>query len=194
MQRAPHAGSELLHKALATASGATGGAFRLATLPIELPVSTIIMLRSSADIARSEGEDLSDPESALSCVQVFALGGWAGSADMSQSGYFAVRGMLAKSVSEAARFVAERGLIEEGAPIVVRFVSQVASRFGVVLTQKIAAQALPIVGALGGASVNYLFIEHFQETAQGHFTVRRLERAYGKDIVRAEYDRLALKH
>jgi hypothetical protein len=33
------------------------------------------MLRSIADIARSEGEDLSDPEAALSCVEVFALGG-----------------------------------------------------------------------------------------------------------------------
>ena len=62
MQLTPHAGSRLLHKALATASGAAGGAFGLATLPIELPVSTIIMLRSIADIARSEGEDLSDPE------------------------------------------------------------------------------------------------------------------------------------
>jgi EcsC protein family len=78
-----------------------------------------------------------------------------------------VRGVLAKSVTEAARFVAERGLVEEGAPVVVRFITQVASRFGVVLTQKFAAQALPVVGALGGASVNYLFIEHFQETAQG---------------------------
>jgi hypothetical protein len=103
MQRTPHAGSQLLHKALATASGAAGGAFGLATLPIELPVSTIIMLRSIADIARSEGEDLSNPESALSCVQVFALGGRAGSADASESGYFAVRGLLAKSVTEAAQ-------------------------------------------------------------------------------------------
>jgi EcsC protein family len=67
---------------------------------------------------------------------------------------------------------------------------QVASRFGVVLTQKLA-QALPVVGALGGASVNYVFLEHFQEIAQGHFTVRRLESVYGKDIVRAEYERLA---
>jgi hypothetical protein len=42
--------------------------------------------------------------------------------------------------------------------------------------------------------VNYVFIEHFQEMAQGHFTVRKLERAYGKDIVRAEYERLAQSH
>ena len=194
MQRTPHAGSQLLHKALATASGAAGGAFGLATLPIELPISTIIMLRSIADIARSEGEDLSDPETALSCVQVFALGGRAGSADASESGYFAVRGMLAKSVTEAARFIAERGVVKEGGPILVRFIAQVASRFGVVVTQKAAAQALPVVGALGGAAVNYAFIEHFQEVARGHFTVRRLERVYGKNLVRTEYERLAQDH
>ena len=194
MPRTDHAGSGLLHKALATASGAAGGAFGLATLPVELPVSTIIMLRSIAEIARSHGEDLSDPESALSCIQVFALGGPAASTDASESGYFAVRAILAKSVTEAARFIAERGVVEESAPVLVRFVTLVASRFGIVLTQKFAAQALPLVGALGGASVNYLFIEHFQETAQGHFTVRRLERAYGQDVVRAEYERLAQKH
>jgi EcsC protein family len=111
MPRTDHAGSRLLHTALATASGAAGGAFGLATLPVELPVSTIINVRSIAEIARSHGEDPSDPESALSCVQVFALGGRAGSADASESGYFPVRGMLAKSVTEAARFIAERRII-----------------------------------------------------------------------------------
>lgn len=59
----PH--SQPLHRALATASGAAGGAFGLAALPVELPVSTVIMLRSIADIARSEGEDLSNPETLL---------------------------------------------------------------------------------------------------------------------------------
>jgi hypothetical protein len=190
MPHKPVAGSQLLHKALATASGAAGGAFGLVTLPVELPVSTIIMLRSIADIARSEGEDPSDPESALSCVQVFALGGRAGSDDASESGYFAVRGMLAKTVTEAARFIAERGVIKEGGPVLLRFITQVASRFGVVVTQKVAAQALPVIGALGGAAVNYAFIEHFWDVARGHFTVRRLERTYGKELVRSEYERI----
>jgi hypothetical protein len=180
-------GSQFLHRALATASGAAGGTFGLAALPVELPVSTVIMLRSIADIARSEGEDLSKPEAALSCVEVFALGGRAGS----ESGYFAVRGVLAKTVTEAARFVAERGVIKEGAPILLKFVTQVAARFGLVVTQKIAAQALPVVGALGGAAVNYAFIDHFQDVARGHFTVRRLERLYGKERIRSEYDLLA---
>ena len=127
-------------------------------------------------------------------MQVFALGGRAGSADASESGYFAVRSMLAKSVTEAARFIAERGVIEEGGPILVRFITQVASRFGVVVTQKVAAQTLPVIGALGGAAVNYTFIEHFQEVARGHFTVRRLEQVYGKNLVRTEYERLAQEH
>jgi EcsC protein family len=187
----PWTHSQMLHRALATASGAVGGTFGLAALPVELPASTIIMLRSIADLARSEGEDLSDPETALACVEVFALGGRPGSTDASESGYFAVRSMLAKTVTEAARFVAERGVIKEGAPILLKFATRVAARFGVVVTQKVAAQALPVVGALGGAAVNYAFIEHFQEIARGHFTVRRLERIYGKERIRAEYDLIA---
>jgi EcsC protein family len=194
MQRDPQVGSRLLHRVLATASGAAGGAFGLAALPVELPVSTIIMLRSIADIAQNEGEDLSEPEAALSCMQVFAFGGRAGSDDASESGYFAVRGVLAMSLAEAARFIAEHGVTKEGGPLLVRFITQVASRFGIVVTQKIASQALPIAGALGGAAANYVFIEHFQDIAQGHFTVRRLERLYGKDPVRAEYERFAAAH
>ena len=50
---------EFFHKVLAGTSGGIGGAFGLAALPIELPVSTTIILRSIADIARSEGHDLS---------------------------------------------------------------------------------------------------------------------------------------
>jgi hypothetical protein len=190
LQHRPHAGSQLLHKALATASGAAGGAFGLPTLPIELPVSTIIMLRSIADIARSEGENLSDPETALSCVEVFALGGRAGSDDASESGYFALRSLLAKSVTEAARYIANHGIIEQSAPALVRFITQVAARFGVVVAEKVVAQSMPVIGALGGAAVNYIFMEHFQAVALGHFTIRRLERAYGKPVIQTEYERL----
>ncbi len=190
MENRPEAASDLLHKALATASGAIGGSLGLVTAPLEIPISTIIMLRSIADIARSEGENLADPDAALSCVQVFALGARSAAGDAAESGYFVVRGMLAKSITEAARFITERGIIEEGAPILVRFIAQVASRFGVVVTQKLAAQTLPVVGALGGAAVNYAFIDHFQDVARGHFAIRRLERAYGREVVRARYERL----
>ena len=75
--------------------------------------------------------------------------------------------------------------------MLVRLIAQIASRFGVAVTQKLAAQAVPVIGALGGAAVNYAFIDHFQEVARAHFVVRRLERRYGKEAVRAAYDRLS---
>lgn len=57
--------------------------------------------------------------------------------------------------------------------------------------QTVAAQALPVVGAVGDAAANYAFIEHFQVVARGHVTVRRLERLYGKEKIRSEYDLIA---
>ena len=48
------------------------------------------------------------------------------------------------------------------------------------MTQKVAAQTLPVVGALDGAAVNYAFIEHFQEVARGHFTGRNMS-AFAQD-------------
>jgi hypothetical protein len=190
LKNRPAEGSNLLHKSLAVASGAIGGALGTSTLAVELPVSTIVMLRSIADIAKAEGEDLHDPETALACLQVFALGGASGSDDAAESAYFAVRSFLARSTAEAARYIAERSVIEEGAPHLVRFLAQIASRFGVVVSHKFAAQAVPVIGAFGGAVVNYAFIDHFQTVARGHFSIRRLERRYGKDTVRAEYDRV----
>ena len=46
--------------------------------------------------------------------------------------------------------------------MLVRLIAQIASRFGVVVTRKLAAQAVPVIGALGGAAVNYAFIDHFK--------------------------------
>jgi hypothetical protein len=180
-----------LHRALVTASGAVGGAFGLVALPVELPVSTTLILRSIAEIARAEGENLDDPEAALACLEVFALGGQAGTSDLIEGGYFALRGFLAKSVSEAARHLALRGIGGETAPILLRLMSQIAARFGLVVTQKIAAQAVPVLGAVGGAAVNLAFAQHFQSLARGHFIVRRLERTYGPAQVRAAYERIA---
>jgi hypothetical protein len=182
-----------LHRALVTASGAVGGAFGLVTLPVELPVSTTLILRSIAEIARAEGEDLGTPEAALACIEVFALGGQPGTSDLVEGGYFALRGFLAKSVSEAARHIAARGVGGETAPMLLRLISQIAARFGMVVSQKIAAQAIPVVGALGGAAVNLAFAQHFQTLARGHFIVRRLERTYGQAAVRAAYERIATR-
>jgi hypothetical protein len=178
------------HQAAAAATGALGGAFGLAATAVELPVSTTILLRSIAEIAREHGEDLRQPEAALACLEVFALGPDKPAEAGLESGYFAVRAGLASSVSESAKFLLKQGLAGETAPALVRLVSQIAARFGVVVTEKIAAQAAPVIGAVGGAAVNAAFAHHFQAMARGHFTVRRLERKYGAEAVRFEYERL----
>ncbi|WP_431857458.1 EcsC family protein [Azospirillum sp.] len=182
--------ADKLHKSAVGLSGAMGGLFGLPALAIELPVSTTIMLRSIADIARCEGEDLHSPEAALACLQVFALGGRTESDDSMDAGYFAVRGALARTMAQAAQVIAERGFVAEGAPVVVRFLGGIAARFGVTVGQKFAMQAVPIIGAAGGALVNLAFIDHFQDVARGHFTVRRLERKYGAETVQAAYEAL----
>jgi hypothetical protein len=178
------------HAAAVGFAGGVGGIFGLAGLPIELPITTTIILRSIADIARGEGEDLSDPESRMACLEVFAMGGPSRSDDASESGYFAVRAALARAVSEAARYVAQRSVVEDGAPVIVRLLAQIAARFNTVVGEKIMAQGVPVVGALGGATINLLFIDHFQAMARGHFIVRRLEREYGSDEVRRMYDKI----
>jgi hypothetical protein len=177
-------------KALAAAAGGLGGFFGLPALAIELPVTTTIMLRSIAEIARSEGEDLSDPGVRLACLEVFALGGPTSADDAADTGYYAVRAALARAISEAASYLGERGAAEEGAPVLVRLISAIASRFGITVSDRALSGAIPIVGAAGAASVNLVFIDHFQRMARGHFTVRRLERTYGAGAVREEYERI----
>jgi hydrogenase maturation factor HypF (carbamoyltransferase family) len=182
--------SEMKHKVAVALSGATGGAFGLMSLTIELPISTMIMLRSIATIARSEGEDLDSLETMLNCLQVFALGGKTARDDAAETGYYAIRAALSKAISDAAQYIAERGLSEKSAPVLVRFITTIASRFGIVVSEKIAAMAVPAVGAVGGAMVNTIFMDHFQKMAKGHFTIRRLERKYGANVIKTEYEKI----
>jgi len=180
--------SNLWHKLAVVTTGGIGGLFGLPALTIELPISTTIILRSIADIARSEDENLNKIESKIACIEVFALGGPNISDDASESGYFAVRAALAQSVTKATEYIAEKGLVEEGAPGLVRLIIQIANRFSIQVSEKAAAQAVPAIGAAGGAIINALFIDHFQDMARGHFIIRRLERKYGKEVVEEKYN------
>lgn len=181
------ASSELWHKVGAAVSGGIGGFFGMAALPLELTVSTTIMLRSIADIARSHGESFEDANTKLACLSVFAFGGRKKSDDALESSYYAVRGLLAKTLSDAAEHLASRAISEPSAPVLVRFFAVVSERFGIQISEKFAAQAVPVVGAASGALINALFIDHFQDMARGHFMVRRLERKYGEVVVRECY-------
>lgn len=182
--------ADAFHKIAAAASGGVGGLFGLPALGFDLSISTIIMLRSIMDIARSEGENMADIETRLACLEVFALSGRTSADNAMETSYYAIRATLAKTLSDAAAYIAERGLAEEAAPVLVRLIAQIGARFGVVVSEKAAASAIPVLGAAGGSIINTVFMDHFQDMARGHFIVRRLERIYGKDVVRIRYESL----
>ena len=175
---------------LAGISGGVGGVLGIAGLPVELPVTTVLMLRAIANIARHQGEDLSKLEARLACIEVFGLGASAAK-NQTAIGYYASRALFARLSNDAMSFFIERGLADASAPVISRFVSEVAARFGLIVSERVAASAIPVVGALGGAAVNVVFMNYFQELARGHFTIRRLERLYGAEVVQREYERLA---
>ncbi len=193
------------HTAMAAASGAVGGFFGLKGTLVELPVTTTIIMRSVAEIARSEGFTLDDPIVQADCVQVFALGGRSPDDDAADSAYYASRVGLAEIAKEAGRLLTEAAARQtaqhaarsatqgfqftpaQAAAWLAQIIEAVAQRFGVKVTEKFALQAAPVLGAVSGAAINAMFISHYQDMARGHFTIRRLEGKYGQAVVREAY-------
>ena len=178
-----------MHKFLAIGTGAVGGFFGPLTVLAELPLTTTLIFRSIADVANSQGEDLSEPEARLACVQVFALGGRTREDEAADLGYYGLRITLGLHFENILEYAGPG----EGVhiPIAINLVRAIAARFGVVISDQAAARMIPVAGAVSGALLNYVFIKHYQDVARGHFIVRRLERQYGVEAIRDEYQRLA---
>ncbi len=179
-----------LHKLFAMGTGAASGFFGPLTLFAELPVTTMLILRSIANVARTQGEDLTQQEPRMACVQVFALGARTSDDESADTGYYALRTILGLHF--------ERDILEYAAnaqgphiPAFIELTRAIAARFGVLISDKVAVQMVPIAGVVSAATLNYLFMKHFQDVATGHFVVRRLERNYGSDAIKDLYERIA---
>lgn len=187
----PSANGPTLHRLAAAASGALGGFLGLPALLVELPTTTLLMLRAIAAVARAHGENPMSPRTRLSCIKVFALGGRSRADDYAELGYYELR------LGLAWQFTAVPALEAGAAPALpqpIGLLRAIGARFGVVVTDKAAAQAVPVLGALAGAAVNTLFMDHFLTVADGHFTVRRLERTYGRPAVEAAYRAIGARY
>jgi len=182
--RAISGARDTYHKFAALAAGAVGGFFGPIALAAELPVITLLMLRSIADIARSEGEDLDTLDARLACVEVFALGGRSAEDDATDTGYYGLRATLAFHFAGVADYSRVSGL---NVPAGVELIRGIAARFGVVISDQVAVRMVPVAGAVSGGLLNLVFMQHFQDVARGHFTLRRLERKYRPEVVRKEY-------
>ncbi|WP_101926791.1 MULTISPECIES: EcsC family protein [Luteimonas] len=194
------------NKLLAATSGGIGGAFGLPGLLVDLPVSTTIMMRAVVDIARSENFDLDDFETKRACIEVFSMGGGSSTDDAAETGYYMTRSFLnsftgavgksladiaVKSGKKAGTRALSKAAEKQASTMLAKLIEKVAARFGIVISQKFAAQAVPIIGAVSGAAINTLFTDFYQDMARGHFTVLRLEEKYGKDVVQAQYEKIA---
>jgi hypothetical protein len=80
-----------LARAATTASGAATGFVGLPGVALDIPFTTLTILRSIADIARAEGEDIAAEEGRRACLEVLAIGGPGGADDEAQLGYWTAR-------------------------------------------------------------------------------------------------------
>ena len=119
------------------------------------------------------------------CVEVFGLGARSNDDDGAETGYFGLRSSLGLHFG-GALYLSAKDL-----PSGVEFLRTIASRFGVAVSDGLAARMVPAVGAVSGGMLNLVFMQHFQDVAKGHFIIRRLERKYGADVIRIAYDRIA---
>ena len=170
-------------------SGALGGLLGAPAMVVELPVMTVLMMRSIAEIARASGESLDRLETRLACLEVFALGGPSQVDDASETGYYGLRLSLEVPIAQAAHFLA-KPRPGAHAPVLVKLMQAVSERFGFALSQKAMALTIPVIWAGSAALINVVFMQHFQDIAKSHFAIRGLERIYGTELIRNQYEAL----
>ncbi len=161
-----------MNRLAASASGAATGFAGLPGLLIDIPVTTSLMLRSIAEIARDHGEDIASEDGKRACLEVLAQGGPKMEGDDAELGYWSTRA----------------GLSHLSLAVLTR---TVAARLGLTLSEKVLAQMVPVAGAVAGGGLNWVFMGYYQDMARVHFTIREIERRTGdKDGVRICFDRL----
>ena len=167
-QRAPEMGRHG-HALAAVVTGAAGGFGGLASAAVEIPVTVGIIFAAIQKAARAEGFDPADEAVRRQCLMVFAAGYPVDPADDGVN----------------TSFLMSRAMIS-GASL-HRLIATVAPRLAAALTQKLAAQAIPVLGSVAGAGINYAFTRYYQDLAEIRFALMRLARDHGEAAVTAAF-------
>lgn len=144
-----------VNTAVATAMGAAGGFAGMPGALVELPATTTLLLRAIQGAARANGFDPAAENVRFDSLQVFGAAGPLEKDDGADLAFFATRLTLT-------------------GPALQKLISAVSPRLAVVLGQKLAAQSVPVLGAVAGATTNMVYTRYYQEIAQVHFGLRRL--------------------
>lgn len=144
-----------LNTAIGAAMGAAGGAGGLPTALAELPVTTTLLLRIIQGVAVDYGFDPASESVQFDCIEVFAAAGPLADDDGADLGFLSARMTLT-------------------GPALQTIIARVAPKLATVLGQKLAAQTVPVLGAVAGAATNYTYTNYYQEMAHVHFGLRKL--------------------
>ena len=144
------------HKTAATLSGAIGGATGLPGAIAELPITLTTMFSSFQRISEQYGFDRSEPEVKLECLKVFSMGGPLTSDDDLDLSFISAR----------------MGL---NGQVVSNIISAASKNLIAVITNKLGAQTVPILGAITGATLNYAFINYYEEMAHIRCKLKQLQ-------------------
>lgn len=152
----------------AMASGAAGGAGGLPTAIAELPVTITVILHAIRQEARAQGFDPDAPDIKAECIRVFGAGSPLDTDDGINTSFLSARLTLT-------------------GPAVQKVIASVAPKLATALGQKLAAQAIPVIGAVTGAALNAAFLSYYREMASIRFCLLRLSQIHGSDAVLAEF-------
>lgn len=156
-------GGDWFNTALTTAMGAAGGFGGLPSALAEVPVTTTVLMRAIQSIAEEHGFDPDSEEVRLACLDVFAAAG-----PLAREGGETDMGFLTMRVALSG-------------PGMRVMVARVTPIFAQVLGRKIAAQAVPVLGAVAGAATNYIYTSYYQDIARVRFGLMALARDRGLD-------------
>jgi hypothetical protein len=141
------------------------------------------------------GYDVTSAEGRLECLYVFSLGSDSAADDALESSYYASRIALGDLMKRASAYIAAtsaaeimRSLEIGSAPALTKLVGELATQFEMRVLRKAAAQSAPVLGFIGGAAVNALFADFFQQCAVHHFGLKKIERERGFEATRARFE------
>ncbi len=146
-----------LNTAVATALGAAGGFGGLPGAMAEIPVTVTVLFRAIQAQAAEQGFDPADEAIRREATLVFAAAGPLSRDDGANTAFLAARATITGATLQA-------------------LIARVAPRLSIALGQKLAAQTVPVLGAVAGAATNYAYTSYYQDIAAVRFGLARLAR------------------
>jgi hypothetical protein len=176
----------LLGGATTMAEGIPGAQLVIPSLILTDVTSSMTLLsRHTCRIATAYGYPSRRPDNLPHLMAAMAP-----QSESSDEGYLALKTAVVTSIRESGQFMArtagavlDRQVLEREAPQMIRLITYVADRLGIVITEKELGVLVPIAGAILNSTINVAFQQVGHQTAKDYFRRLILEDRYGEDLI-----------